>query len=293
MQLEPVQRSCLQVIFNAWHMEIRDMADERARINDIAIQEYDRPRCVLRFMLGSLEFKKAIAPLWKCIDSLTCAPEGRALIQTLYFAVAFMPSLTIKLCSYQGACVRRSTKCTRLKGWPWHDPGNRVYAMFWYLLIRYCKFIKAVTADKNPPVPWCQKRIRFAIYMLDIHTRAMERWPGKKEKRHYERVGDLLEFVLGRCYCDRTGRLDGLTHMMSDIVFWVQTIYHAAWFNQPTQPRNSITARHWADAIYWIHELQRTKKVLCGKDYHYSDDERRFDIWASEVNHCYELHDEM
>ena len=37
-------------------MEIRDMADERARINDIAIQEYDRPRCVLRFMMLQLNF---------------------------------------------------------------------------------------------------------------------------------------------------------------------------------------------------------------------------------------------
>ena len=128
--------------------------------------------------------------------------------------------------------------------------------------------------------------------MLDIHTRAMERWPEEKERTHYARVGGLLGFVLGRCYCDPTGRLDGLTHMMSDIVFWVQTIYHAAWFNQPTQPRNTIRARDWADAIYWIHELQRTKKVLCGKDYQYSGDEMRFDIWASKVNHCYKLHDE-
>ena len=287
--MPPVQRSYLNVIFMAWRQEVawgRAEADFAMRWQ-IRCAGYIKPRCVLTHMLWEVEFKKAIARLWEHIDMLICAPEGRALIQTLHVAVESMPTLFIKICSYKGVCLRRDPGCARQKRYQWYDPTNRVYGQVWYLVVRYCKFIDRKTALNRPDqVHWCNTRSPFATRMLGIHTRACERWPSDSEPRHYERLGDLFELVLGRCYCDGASRLDGLLHIISDIVFWVRDIDHAVWFNQRTQPRNEIPARTWADAIHWIYELQRLKKVQC-RDYRYSPEEEEFDQWASAVSWCY------
>ena len=288
--VRPVQKSPIREIFMAWAQET---AWARNAVADDEEDGYDRSRCVLRFMLWEVQFKTAIDRLWKCIDMLICAPEGRALLQTLHIAVESMPPFFIKICSYQGVCLRRQPGCLRHTRYLWYDPSNYAYAQVWYLLVRYCWFIdkKKTGADNPARVDWCNARSPFATRMLGIHTRTCERWPVVSEATHYERLGDLLELVLSRCYCDGASRLDGLLHMISDIVFWVRNIYHAAWFNQLTQPCKRIPAWKWADAIQYIHQLQRLNIVQCrGREQVYSPEEEAFDKWASNVGWCYRRH---
>ena len=192
-----------------------------------------------------------------------------------------------KICSYEGACLRRRPGCTSLKHYSYHDPSNYVYAQMWYLLVRYSQATmrKAHLFSKSDVRLKCRHVV--AQRMLDIHSRACVRWPAVSPLKHYNRLGDLLEFVLGRCYCDGSGRLNSMLHIISDIAFWVRDIEHAVWHNQLTQPRSRIAADTWAKGVYWIYEMQRHKEVQC-HNYCYSGEEEKFDKWASEMNYCFQ-----
>lgn len=280
----PVQKSVLRGIFMEWRHQVAWELEQKAWMRDDVC--YVRPRCVFRFMLHEPQFKKAIAHLWKCIDMWMCAPEGCAMVQTLHIAVESMPSVFIKMCSYEGACLRRHAGCTRTKGYRWYDPSNYVYAQIWYLLQRYCLSIVR-KADLGTSLDHRSRgRHTVAKRMLEIHNRALERWPAVSTGKHYNRLGDLLELVLGRCYCYPSEKMFTLLHIISDIAFWVTDIDHAIWRNQPTQPRHRIAADAWAKGIHWIYELQRHKQVQC-KNYSYTSQEEKFDMWASEMNYCF------
>ena len=113
----PGQKSVLRGIFMEWRHQVAWELEQKAWMRDDVC--YVRPRCVFRFMLHEPQFKKAIAHLWKCIDMWMCAPQGCAMLQTLHIAVESMPSVFIKMCSYEGTCLRRHASCTRTKGYRW------------------------------------------------------------------------------------------------------------------------------------------------------------------------------
>lgn len=280
-----LQKNCLRAIFMEWRNHLAQRQESLSgRREDL---HYIRRRCVFRFMLWEPSFKKAIAHLWNCIDMLICGPEGFAMVQTLHMAIVSMPSFFIKICSYEGACLRRRSGCTRFKHYSWYDPSNYVYAQMWYLLVRYSQSTlrKAHLFSKSDVRLKCRHVV--AQRMLDIHSRACVRWPTVSPLKHYNRLGDLLEFVLGRCYCDARGRLNSMLHIISDIAFWVRDIEHAVWHNQLTQPRSRIAADTWAKGVYWIYEMQRHNEVQC-HNYRYSREEEKFDKWASEMKYCFQ-----
>ena len=192
-----------------------------------------------------------------------------------------------KICSYEGACLRRRSGCTRFKHYSWYDPSNYVYAQMWYLLVRYSQSTlrKAHLFNKSDVRLKCRHVV--AQRMLDIHDRACVRWPTVSPLKHYNRLGDLLEFVLGRCYCDARGRLNSMLHIISDIAFWVRDIEHAVWHNQLTQPRSRTAADTCAKGMYWIYEMQRHNEVQC-RNYRYSREEEKFDKWASDMKYCFQ-----
>ena len=220
MALPAPRYSMLQVVFEEWR-ELCNIA-RRARMPVPALfaaVHYNPRRCV-GLHLYDIEgpFRPHLLSMRRTVLALFSDPDFGHLLRHWHYAATSMPFVSIKLLSYQGCILDQ----TRRGPYPWIDPGNFVYSLFWQLLGFAASFVMG-RQNERPEIHGA------ALVLKDVQEYVKARWPRADGSAQLAEVhGDLFEMALAFGYLDN--RFMPLVRMLSvpichvrDIVSYVET----------------------------------------------------------------------
>ena len=177
---------------------------------------YNPRRCV-GLHLYDIEgpFRPHLLSMRRTVLALFSDPDFGHLLRHWHYAATSMQFVSIKLLSYQGCILDQ----TRRGPYPWIDPGNFVYSLFWHLLDFAASF---VIQNERPEIHGA------ALVLKDVQEYVKARWPRADGSAQLAEVhGDLFEMALAFGYLDN--RFMPLVRMLSvpichvrDIVSYVE-----------------------------------------------------------------------
>ena len=147
-------------------------------------------------------------------------PVFGQLLRHWRYAVTSMQFVNVKLLSHKGCILDWRRK--RNNGYPWIDPGNFVYSVFWKLLGFAARFVLGRRQERA-------EAHGAAFAVEDVQGRVKERWArAANSARLAELHGDILEMSLALGYLSNDDM--PLVRMLSepicqvrDIVSYVET----------------------------------------------------------------------
>ena len=244
----------LTVILRGWQRQVR----RQEELPDLTRQR--RQAAIFVRRVAQKDVLKTLRRMYeRLIHIVSGSATGIRLLETWTVAYNNMPWCAIKLCTYNGACLRWDTsKDVAEKGYRWHDPGNYTYAVVWHLILKLARHEAARKSMAHAPEPTPSTSRIIAAQFGIVADRCYERWPRVNADHFNELVGDLMELALARGYSD-----DTLMHIIRDVSSLsaaVSGLYNLMEYDNPlhNRPFNvRINPKQIADILLTAHSCHR------------------------------------